>query len=202
MPIIPHFYITLKFVGSQKGTCSLFDLRKEVKLFLVARQKNDLLLAFGGDEYSTYLAYLADIFKTLNQLNKKLQGPGSNIIVHTDAINAFVAKLKLWSQRANNYNFASFHCLTEITRDDFKQNSKEDIISHLQNLRNEFERYFPEINTSSILMKVAGNPFLCKVEDVSEAIQEEFIELTNVFFAKDKFSTCNLEEFWVKMQRC
>ena len=86
----------------------IFDPRKEVKLFLVAKQKNDLLLAFGGDEYSTYLAYLADIFKTLNQLNKKLQGPGSNIIVHIDAINAFVAKLKLWSQRANNYNFAYF----------------------------------------------------------------------------------------------
>ena len=82
----------------------IFGLR-EVKLFLVAKQKNDLLFAFGGDKFSTFLAYLADIFKTLNQLNKKLQGTGSNIIVHTDAINAFVAKLKLWSQRANNDKF-------------------------------------------------------------------------------------------------
>ena len=85
----------------------IFELREEVKLFLVAKEKNNLLLAFGGDEFSTYLAYLADVFETLNQLNKKLQGPGSNIIVHTDAINAFVAKLKLWSQRVNNDNFAS-----------------------------------------------------------------------------------------------
>ena len=77
---------------------------------------------------STYLAYLADIFETLNQLNKKLQGPGSNINVHTDAINAFVAKLKLWSQQANNDNFALFHRFTEITGDDFEQNLKEDII--------------------------------------------------------------------------
>ena len=49
-------------------------------------------------------------------------------------------------------------------------------------------------------MKVARNPFVCKVEDVPEAIQEEFIELTNDSFAKDEFHTCNLEEFWVKMQ--
>ena len=63
----------------------MFELREEVKFFLVAKQKNDLLLVFGGDKYSTYLAYLADIFETLNQLIKKLQGPGSNIIVHTDA---------------------------------------------------------------------------------------------------------------------
>ena len=33
-------------------------------------------------------------------------------------------------------------------------------------------------------MKVARNPFVCKVEDIPEAIKEEFIELTNDSFAK------------------
>ena len=51
-------------------------------------------------------------------------------------------------------------------------------------------------------MKVARNPFLHKVEDVPEAIQEEFTELTNDSFAKDEFHSCKLEEFWVKMQHC
>ena len=81
--------------------------------------------------------------------------------MHSDATNAFVAKLKLWSQQANNDNFASFHRLTEITGDDFEQNLNEDIISHLQNLQNKFQRCFPKINSSSILMKVARNPFVC-----------------------------------------
>ena len=179
----------------------IFKLREEVKLFLVAKQKHNLLLAFGGDGFSTYLAYLADIFEALNQLNKKLQGPETNIIVHSDAINAFVVKLNLWRQQAKNNNFASFYHLTEITGDDFNKNL-EDIISHLRNLQDELERYFPEINTGSILMKVARNPFIHKVEDVSEAIQEEFIELTNDSFAKDEFHSCKLEEFWVKMQHC
>ena len=58
-----------------------------------AKQKHDLLLAFGGDGFSTYLAYLADIFEALNQPNKKLQGPGTNIIVHSDGINAFVSSI-------------------------------------------------------------------------------------------------------------
>ena len=58
----------------------IFELREEVKLFLVAKQKHDVLLAFGGDGFSTYLAYLADIFEALNLLNKKLQGPGTNIL--------------------------------------------------------------------------------------------------------------------------
>ena len=51
-------------------------------------------------------------------------------------------------------------------------------------------------------MKVARNPFIHKVKDVPEAIQEEFIELTNDSFAKDEFYSCKLEEFWVKMQHC
>ena len=51
-------------------------------------------------------------------------------------------------------------------------------------------------------MKVTRNLFVCKVEYVPEAIQEEFIELTNNAFAKDEFHTCNIDEFWVKMQRC
>ena len=195
------YHTQVRWLSKGHMLSRIFELREEVKLFLVTKQKHDLLLAFGGDGFSTYLAYLADIFEALNQLNKKLQGPGTNIIVHSDAINAFVVKLNLWRQRAKN-NFASFHRLTEITGDDFNKNLKEDIISHLRNLQDEFERYFPEINTSSILMKVARNPFIHKVEDVPEAIQEKFTKLTNDSFAKDEFHSCNLEEFWVKMQHC
>ena len=62
-----------------------------------------------------YFAYIAIIYEALNQLHKKLQGPGSNIIVQTDVINAFVANLNLWTRRAKNDNFASFHRLTKIT---------------------------------------------------------------------------------------
>ena len=122
--------------------------------------------------------------------------------MHSDAINALVVKLNLRRQRAKNNNFASFHRLTEIAGDDFNKNLKEDIISHLRNLQDEFERYLPEINTGSTLMKVARNPFIHKVEDVPKAIQEEFTELTNDSLAKDKFHSSKLEEFWVKMQHC
>ena len=51
-------------------------------------------------------------------------------------------------------------------------------------------------------MKVARNPFIHKVEDVPEAIQEEFTGITNDSFAKDEFHSCRLEKFWVKMQHC
>ena len=104
------YHIQVRWLSKGNMLSRIFEIREEVKLFLVAKQKHDLLLAFGGDGFSIYryLAYLADIFEALNQLNKKLQGPGTNIIVHSDAINAFVVKLNLWRQRAKNNNFASF----------------------------------------------------------------------------------------------
>ena len=177
------YHTQVRWLSKGNMLSRIFELREEVKLFLVAKQKHDVLLAFGGDGFSTYLAYLADIFEALNQLNKKLQGPGTNITVHSDATNAFLVKLNLWRQRAKNNNFASFYRLTEITEDDFNKNLKEDIISHLRNLQDEFERYFSAINTGSILMKVARNPSMHKVEHVPEAIQE-FTELNKRFFWK------------------
>ena len=51
-------------------------------------------------------------------------------------------------------------------------------------------------------MKVARSPFIHKVEDVPEAIQEEFTELTNDSFAKDEFHSCKPEGFWIKIQHC
>ena len=44
-------------------------------------------------------------------------------------------------------------------------------------------------------MKVARNPFIHKMENVPETIQEEFTELTNDSFAKDEFHFCKIEEF-------
>ena len=74
------YHTQVRWLSKKNMLSRIFKLREEVKLFLVTKRKHDLLLAFGGDGFSTYLAYLADIFKALNQLNKKLQGPaGTNI---------------------------------------------------------------------------------------------------------------------------
>jgi len=40
------------------------------------------------------------------------------------------------------------------------------------------------------------------VEAVPEAIQEEFADLSNNSLGRFEFRNSNLEEFWIKMQRC
>ena len=71
----------------------VFDLKEEVDAFLKMRGKMDLLSEFTKPEFESHFAYLADIFDVINMLNRKLLGRETNIIIHTDHINAFISKL-------------------------------------------------------------------------------------------------------------
>ncbi|XP_068234129.1 protein FAM200B-like [Palaemon carinicauda] len=111
------------------------NMREEIKLVLSYSNKVDLLSAFNREVFVAQMAYLADIFETLNELNKKLQGQRSNVIVHTDSINAFMAKLQLWGKQMKKGNTAFFQRLSDIlVEKDIKDPLKEEIFTHLDHL--------------------------------------------------------------------
>ena len=58
---------------------------------------------------------------------------------------------------------------------------------------------FPGINTEGIEMILARDPYKCKVDDLPEDLQEEFLELTNNSSAKIEYNSLSLRNFWVKM---
>lgn len=196
------FHTKVRWLSKGNMLSRFFELRKEIKLFLLAQEKADLLEACNKEGFEARLAYLADIFESLNELNKKMQGTGSNIIMHNDIINAFMAKLQLFANRARNGNFISFQRLNDIIGDAKGLMLKQDVIDHLETLQNEFKRYFPGVDTANISMQLTRNPFLCQVDDVSEDLQEEFLELIYDSSAKDVFRDRNLEDFWICMHGC
>ena len=61
----------------------VYELRKEIVIFL--NKQNHLALAelFGQEKFIANVAYLADIFDSLNCLNQTMQGPGFTVIDHT-----------------------------------------------------------------------------------------------------------------------
>ena len=67
--------------------------------------------------FQAHLAYLADIFEASNELNWKLQGRDSNIIIHADCIKAFITKLQVW-ERIRDGNAMPFCRITEVIGDD------------------------------------------------------------------------------------
>ena len=67
----------------------------------------------------------------------------------------------------------------------------------LENLIDEFRRYFPDVNEDTLLSR---NPFRCEVKDVQLDMQEELIELINSSSDKDIHETQELVTFWLAMR--
>jgi hypothetical protein len=194
------FHTRVRWLSKGNMLSRVLELHDELVVFLEAQGKNNLLSLMKSPCFKSELAYLVDIFAALNSLNVKLQGRQSNIIIQCDVIKAFMAKVSLWRRKINTGNTFMFDKLSEILDEDSSnEDLKHEINEHLTTLENEFNRYFPEINTDSIEMSIIRNPFACQVDDVPQEIQENFLELTNDSFMKGEFQRLELSDFWVKI---
>uniref|UniRef100_A0A8D8L931 Uncharacterized protein n=1 Tax=Cacopsylla melanoneura TaxID=428564 RepID=A0A8D8L931_9HEMI len=82
------------------------------------------------------LAYLSDIFDTLNNLNLKLQGGDSNIVKHRDAINMHIEKLRLWNRNisANPCNYSKFQKVSSLLdQEGFEEVEEADFHNQISN---------------------------------------------------------------------
>lgn len=154
---------------------------------------------FKDEKFQWKLAYLADIFEALNQLNLKLQGRNGNLISNYDHIQGFILKLQLWKNKVSAENIFPFSRLSEAINDQKLDNDlKFGIETHLQTLENEFHRYYRDVNSESPIWRMTRNPFVVDVTDLPEDIQEEFLEMKADSTMKDDFHLLTLEKFWVK----
>jgi hypothetical protein len=58
----------------------VFELKGELQEYFQENSRPDFAECFEDEEWLQKLAYLADIFHHINQLNKSLQGPGENVL--------------------------------------------------------------------------------------------------------------------------
>ena len=148
------YYTKVRWLSKGNVLCRVFDLRYELEIYLTD-VKPELAFHFANAKFIACLAYLVDIFHSLNTLNLKMQGKEKNIIQHMDLINAFVEKLANWRRKAQNGNFAMFNNLSDIS--ELNDELKTNIVQHLKELESEFQSYFPEISADDLLL--ARNPF-------------------------------------------
>ena len=122
-----------------------FEFRNEVKEFLV-QQKSKFADHFECDNFDLIIAYLVDILSHLNKLNLQLQGKNANLITHSDKLKTIVEKLMLYKDRMVKGNFIMFENLKQVIGDSIlPEVIKTEILGHLENLTNEFTRYFPDL---------------------------------------------------------
>ena len=94
------------FVAGQSAAC-VYELREKLKEF-ITNQRSDYAQLLASDEWCAKLAYLADIFYHLNEVNTQMQGRNENLVTKTDKINGFRSKLHLWQQHVEIGNLEMF----------------------------------------------------------------------------------------------
>ena len=177
------------------------ELSNEVSCFLRSRQQIVLENCMLIPDFNIYVAYLADFFDAINELNKKLQGPFSNIIVQHDKVQTFIAKIHLWRHDIEDGNAAAFGRLNLLLHG---SSCNEEVLceikEHLDSLVDEFDRYFPGIDNEDIMFQLTRNPFNRNSTRLPLSVQDEFLELINDSFAKDDYEVLDLSDFWIKMR--
>ena len=199
------FYTSVRWLSKGNVLALVFELFDELQEFLVAQgKKTEQLLKGIREPFKYSLAYLADVFEALNGLNRQLQGPDTNIIMHRDAIKTFLDKLALWGRKVEMGNITSFQRLNEIVGEEpLAEELQQEIKEHLSILQEEFRHYFHDIDANeNVQLKLARNPFRCPVDDLPDDIQEEFLELINNTAAKEDFQEqqqFSISNYWARM---
>lgn len=130
----------VRWLSKGKALTRVFELREELQKFLSNKQ-SPLAAHFSDKSWLAKLAYLSDIFMTLNDLNLTMQGRMADTFRLADKIAGFKAKLETWARRVNRGVFDMFTNLSSFSED--AEGLGQLIHCHLTSLSDEFERYFP-----------------------------------------------------------
>jgi hypothetical protein len=92
------------------------------------------------------LAYLADIFTRINELNLSCQGKSVLVFTIKDRIVSFHRKLKFWKRCVEKRQYECFPTLNDFlieTESSLEETIYGRIVQHLNYLQQAFQKYFP-----------------------------------------------------------
>ena len=190
------FHTESRWLSRGKVLSRVFALRRELEEFTCHQQP----LTY-NDDFWFRVAYLADIFESFNNLNLSLQGNSLSLFDSKRKIEGFVNKLRLWRQKADNWDFTPFTRFQQLSMD---HGGKIDeilhlsIIHHLDELAVQFDGRFSDLKE---LKKHAWvmNPFSANLSDVEyiERGQEALIDIQSDDVGRHVFTHDGVNKFWL-----
>ncbi|XP_050993118.1 SCAN domain-containing protein 3 [Labeo rohita] len=186
----------MRWLSRGKVLARVYELREELKVFLTNEQ-SDYAKLLASDEWCARLAYLADIFHHLNELNTRMQGRNENLLTSTDKINGFRSKVQLWQQHVESGNLEMFPLTTKWQDVDTAALCKT-VGEHLKTLEENMSFYFSSAFTECL--DWVRDPYSSTSvvgKDMTLQEQEELTELRQNRGLKLRFADLPLDSFWL-----
>ncbi|XP_062417978.1 zinc finger BED domain-containing protein 5-like [Pungitius pungitius] len=189
----------VRWLSRGKVLTRLFELRHELQQFF-AENPFHLASSLHDEDFLKRLAYLADIFSALNELNLSLQGVTVTVFNTQDRIEAMIKKLRFWESCVSGNTHLCFPTLHEFLGENdlhLGEHVKSLIIEHLNQLAEQLRKHFPPMDTSGAWIR---NPFEVSlpVPQLSFHEQEQLIELSSDGALQLQFKRKPLVDFWAE----
>ena len=199
------FHTAVRWLSKGDMLNRLVHLLPEDTQFLQERNKDDLKAAVSDETFQCRLAFLADMFSHLNELNCKLQGADSDIIGQRDKVNAFVSKLELWRGKFETGRSATaFPTFARIskTAGGVSDVLKNEAVIHLNRLLDEFQCNFRTSNTTTQQSSSFGTPStfeLTTSRRKQKTLKNSFLTWCMTPQQRLFFAEKSLNAFWATM---
>uniref|UniRef100_A0A3Q3E7E7 SPIN-DOC-like zinc-finger domain-containing protein n=1 Tax=Labrus bergylta TaxID=56723 RepID=A0A3Q3E7E7_9LABR len=151
------------------------DLLPEIKTFLSTRNEEHEQLS--DDAWLLDLGFLTNLTAKLNALNNELQGKSRHLPHMISAVNAFKAKLGVWTTHLKNGTLTHFSNLEKMSQaiEDKDAFHPEQYCAHLDKVATEFNRRFGELDVMEDIAAFVSNPFLpIDIAQLSAKFQQVF----------------------------
>ncbi|CAM5083191.1 unnamed protein product [Eretmochelys imbricata] len=153
-------------------------MREEISQFL-CNQSSNLVDDFKNREFILCLAYTADVFTLLNELNTSIEETGMNTVTTREKLSAFIRKLPVWIKHVEKRNFTNFPFLEEtIVSENEGMTIATEVTKHLQQLSDSFQEYF-STGDLDVAKKWILDPLLFNLDSInnSDLMKDDLIEL-------------------------
>ena len=141
----------VRWLSQGKVLTRLYELRNEAYLFLMER-RHKLAANLTDPDWLTKLPNLSCVFEKINSLHLSLQGESVDNLTAHNKIKAFKKKIQHWVGRVEIGRMDMSSELNDYLEENkFNQKYvKQSVISHLCNLSQWFDKYFPEDTTPAV----------------------------------------------------
>jgi hypothetical protein len=165
----------VRWLSRGKVLSRVQELKEELLLFFKQDHMDEFADLLSNETWCSKLAYLADIFQQLNNVNANMQGRAENILTSTDKMFALQQRIKIWKTRASKGNLEMFPLTAKTNHKDIL----ELILKHLDSLHCQINHYFPSLSIEKY--DWVRNPFVEASSEDQFTLdeQEQLAELFN-----------------------